>query len=54
MKTQHLLRAIELVDDGLVDLGGLVTARYPLRDGAAAFEALISRAGLKIVVQPSA
>jgi L-iditol 2-dehydrogenase len=52
MKTQHLLRAIELVDDGLVDLGGLITARYPLRDGVAAFEALISRAGLKVVIQP--
>jgi L-iditol 2-dehydrogenase len=53
MKTQHLLRAIELVADGLVDLGGLITARYSLRDGQAAFDALASRAGLKIVIGPS-
>jgi L-iditol 2-dehydrogenase len=54
MKARHLLRAIELVDDGLVDLGGLITATYPLRDGRAAFEALASRSGLKVVVRPSA
>ena len=54
MQSQHLLRAIELVDDGVVDLGGLITARYPMREGRAAFEALVSRAGLKIVVQPAA
>jgi L-iditol 2-dehydrogenase len=54
MKSQHLFRAIELVDDGLVDLGGLITARFPLRDGVAAFEALSSRAGLKIVIRTSA
>jgi L-iditol 2-dehydrogenase len=54
MKTQHLLRAIELVDDGLLEIGDLITARYPLHDGVAAFEALTSRAGLKVVIRPSA
>ena len=53
MKSQHMLRAIELVDDGLVDLSGLISARYPISEGAAAFEALVSRSGLKIVVKPS-
>jgi L-iditol 2-dehydrogenase len=53
MKTQHLLRAIELADDGLVDLDGLITARYPLREGPAAFEALAARTGLKIMMRPS-
>ena len=52
MKLQHLLRAIELVGDDAVDLGGLITARYPLHDGAAAFDALVSRSGLKVVVNP--
>ncbi len=54
MKFQHLLRAIELVDDGSIELDGLITARYPLERGAEAFEALSSRSGLKVVVQPSA
>jgi L-iditol 2-dehydrogenase len=53
MQTQHLLRAIEMVDDGLVDLGGLISASYGLADGVAAFEALASRGGLKIIVRPS-
>ena len=54
MKSQHLLRAIELVDDGSIALDGLITARYPLERGAEAFEALSSRSGLKMVVQPAA
>jgi L-iditol 2-dehydrogenase len=54
MKPHHLPRAVELVENGLVDLGGLVTARYPLRDGPAAFEALVARRGLKVVVAPAA
>lgn len=51
-KPEHMLRAVELVDDGVVDLQGLVTDRYELAEGPAAFEALVSRAGLKIVINP--
>lgn len=53
MKTHHLQRAIELVDRGVISLDGLVTAGYSLRDGPAAFEALASRRGLKVIVRPS-
>jgi L-iditol 2-dehydrogenase len=54
MKAIHMLRAIELVDHGLVSLEGLITSTYPLHDSAAAFDALVARSGLKIVVKPSA
>ena len=53
MKSQHMLRAIELVDDGAVDLSGLISDSYPLSEGVAAFDALVARAGLKIVVKPT-
>lgn len=53
MKSRHMGRAIELVESGVVDLGGLVTARFELADGAAAFQALVERSGLKIDIKPS-
>jgi L-iditol 2-dehydrogenase len=53
MKAIHMLRAIDLVDHGLVSLEGLITGTYPLSEGAAAFDALIARTGLKVVVKPS-
>ena len=53
MKPQHMLRAIELVDHGVIDLSGLISTTYAISEGTAAFEALMSRAGLKIVVKPS-
>ena len=53
MQPQHLLRAVELVDDGAIDLDGLISHRFPIGEGRAAFEALVSRAGLKVVVKPS-
>jgi L-iditol 2-dehydrogenase len=52
-KATHMLRAIELVDHGLVSLEGLITATYPLDQGARAFDELVAREGLKIVVRPS-
>ncbi|MFV2064906.1 MAG: zinc-binding dehydrogenase, partial [Chloroflexota bacterium] len=52
-KAHHMLRAIELVDDGAVDLSGIITERFALSEGPAAFEALARRGGLKIVVKPS-
>jgi L-iditol 2-dehydrogenase len=42
-------RAIELAGSG-IDLDGLVTARFPLRDAAAAFESAAARTGDKTVV----
>jgi L-iditol 2-dehydrogenase len=52
MKAHHMLRAIELVDDGAVGLDGLISARYPIDEGAAAFDALLRRDGLKVVINP--
>jgi L-iditol 2-dehydrogenase len=54
MKAIHMLRAIELADHGLVRFDGLISATYPLAEGAKAFDELIGRRGLKIVIKPSA
>lgn len=54
MQQRHMLQAIELVDHAAVSLDGLVTSTYPITDGPAAFERLVSRDGMKIVVKPSA
>jgi L-iditol 2-dehydrogenase len=54
MKFIHMLQAIELVDHGLVPLDGLITSTFPLAEGAAAFDALVARSGLKIIVKPTA
>ena len=43
-------RAIE-ASAGL-DLGALVTDRYPIEQTAAAFAAAVKREGLKVVVEP--
>lgn len=53
MKAIHMLRAIELVDHGLVSLDGLITGTYPLGQAAAAFDDLVARSGLKIIVKPT-
>jgi L-iditol 2-dehydrogenase len=54
MKSIHMLRAIELADHGLVRFDGLITATHPLREAAPAFDALVARSGLKIIVKPNA
>ncbi|MDJ0953461.1 MAG: alcohol dehydrogenase catalytic domain-containing protein [Acidimicrobiia bacterium] len=54
MKAHHMHRAIELVDRGTVDLDELITARFPISEGPRAFDQLVVRAGLKIVINPSA
>jgi L-iditol 2-dehydrogenase len=54
MKSVHMLRAIELVDHGLVSLDGPITESYPLASAASAFDALVARSGLKLVVTPNA
>jgi len=43
-------RAISLVERGLVDLGSIVTDRYSLVQAPEAFEAALSRRGLKTVI----
>ena len=43
-------RAIQLVEDGLIDVGSLVTHRYPLSDYEKAFQAASRRDGIKVVI----
>ena len=47
-------RAIRLVEQGLVDVAGLVTHRYPLTQVDEAFTTAAARDGLKVVVEPTA
>jgi L-iditol 2-dehydrogenase len=53
MKQHHMHRAIDLVDRGGVDLGGMITARFPINEGPKAFNKLVERSELKIVIKPS-
>lgn len=46
-------RAVELAGRHTIDLASLVTLRVPLGDVATAFDALASRSGLKVIVQPT-
>jgi L-iditol 2-dehydrogenase len=52
MTPEDLPRAIALARDGRVRLEGLVSETHGLTDGAAAFESLVDRRGLKVVVAP--
>jgi L-iditol 2-dehydrogenase len=45
-------RAIHLVRRGCVDVGSLVTHRFPLSDFASAFEVAQKREGIKVVIEP--
>jgi L-iditol 2-dehydrogenase len=45
-------RAIDLAARGLVDLGSLVTHRFPLGESEAAFSTAVAREGLKVIVEP--
>jgi L-iditol 2-dehydrogenase len=45
-------RAIDLAARGLVDLGSLVTHRFPLDESEAAFSTAVAREGLKVIVEP--
>ena len=52
MKASDLPRAIRLVDAGRIDLHGLVSERRPLLEWQEAFDSLLERRGLKVVVEP--
>jgi L-iditol 2-dehydrogenase len=52
MRASDLPRAIELVERGRVDLRGFVTERRPLAEAPQAFDSLLERRGLKVVVEP--
>lgn len=53
MTGRDLQRGIRLVSDGGIDLGPLVSERFPLADADAAFAALVQRRGLKILIEPN-
>ena len=53
MAADDLSRAIALAGSGSIDLGGLISHRYPLHQVAEAFEMLDSRCGLKVIVRRS-
>jgi L-iditol 2-dehydrogenase len=52
MGPADLPRAVDLLAAGRVDVGPLVTGTYALADGAAAFDELAERRGLKLIVEP--
>jgi L-iditol 2-dehydrogenase len=52
MKPADLQRAIRLAEAGEVELGGLVSGRYALSEWRGAFDDLVKRRGLKVVVEP--
>jgi L-iditol 2-dehydrogenase len=52
MTAADLPRAIRLVESGRISLDGLVTERYDLMHGSEAFQSLVERRGLKVVVEP--
>jgi L-iditol 2-dehydrogenase len=54
MLGSDLQRAIELVSAGSIDLGSLITDRFPLARAPEAFAALAERRGLKVIVKPGA
>jgi L-iditol 2-dehydrogenase len=52
MKPADLPRAIRLAETGEVELGALVSGRYALSEWREAFDDLVVRRGLKVVVEP--
>jgi L-iditol 2-dehydrogenase len=52
MKPSDLPRAIRLAESGEVELSGLVSGRYALTEWREAFDELVERRGLKVVVEP--
>jgi L-iditol 2-dehydrogenase len=54
MAADDLPRAIRLVESGAISLAGLVSERRPLEEWRQAFDGLVERRGLKIVLEPGA
>ena len=54
MMPGDLERAARVVERGKVSLAGLISERFPLDRGQEAFEALATRRGLKVVIEPNA
>ena len=52
MKPADLPRAIRLAEAGEVELGGLVSGRFALSEWREAFDELVERRGLKVVIEP--
>jgi L-iditol 2-dehydrogenase len=50
--TNDCWQASQIVNSGLIDLSGLVSQRFPLKEAAAAFAAAEDRKSLKIVLEP--
>lgn len=53
MRVGDLDRAIALVGDGTIDVAPLITHRYSLDEVGDAFETLVDRRGIKVVVLPN-
>lgn len=53
MARLDLVRAVELVADGRVQVEPLITHRYPLAQAPQAFATLADRSGIKVIVNPS-
>jgi L-iditol 2-dehydrogenase len=52
MTSTDLPRAIRLVEAGIIDLASLISERHPLDAARVAFDGLVERRGLKIVIEP--
>ena len=46
------LTSADLAAVGALNLGSLISHRFPLTEGAAAFATLVERRGLKVIVEP--
>ncbi len=51
MAPTDLARALRMTESGLVALPPLISDRYPLEEAGSAFERLVDRGGLKVVVE---
>jgi L-iditol 2-dehydrogenase len=52
MLPTDLERAAAMAQAGQVDLGMLVTHRFPMSSADSAFETLVARTGIKVIIQP--
>jgi threonine dehydrogenase-like Zn-dependent dehydrogenase len=47
-----LVHAADLAAAGSIQLGPLISHRFPLAEGGRAFDTLAARSGLKVIVEP--